>query len=56
MGGVDEMLERTGRLHMLIDPDEIEIAKKDRDLYDSRVRRDPRGLLEMALPWLQSSA
>ncbi len=53
MGGVDEMLERTGRLHLLDDPDEIGVEKKGRDLYDSRVRRDPRKLLELALPWLR---
>jgi hypothetical protein len=52
MGGVDEMLERSGRLHLLGDPAEIEVSKKDADRYESRVRRDPRELLEMALPWL----
>jgi uncharacterized protein len=52
MGGVDEMLERSGRLHLLNDPGEIEIAPKDADCYESRVRRDPRELLKLALPWV----
>jgi predicted glycosyltransferase len=52
MGGVDEMLERSGRLHLLNDPGEIEIAPKDADGYESRVRRDPRELLKLALPWV----
>jgi predicted glycosyltransferase len=53
MGGVDEMLIREGRLHMLDDPAGIAIRKKDADRYESRVRRDPRDLLDMALPWLR---
>jgi uncharacterized protein len=52
MGGVDEMLERSGRLHLLDDPAGIEIARKDADGYSARMRRDPRELLELALPWI----
>jgi predicted glycosyltransferase len=52
MGGVDEMLVREGRLHLLDDPAEIAVQRKDADRYESRVRRDPADLLELALPWL----
>ncbi len=52
MGGVDEMLAREGRLHLLEDSADIAIAKKDGDGYASRVRRDPQELLDLALPWL----
>jgi predicted glycosyltransferase len=54
MGGVDEMLERSGRLHLLDDPARIEIARKGADGYASRTRRDPRELLELALPWISA--
>jgi predicted glycosyltransferase len=53
MGGVDEMLAREKRLHLLDDPAEIEVAKKGADGYASRVRRDPRDLLRLALPWVE---
>ena len=53
MGGVDEMLVREGRLHLLDDPAEIEVAKKGADGYASRVRRDPADLLDLALPWVR---
>jgi hypothetical protein len=53
MGGVDEMLVREERLHLLDDPAEIEVAKKGADGYASRVRRDPRDLLRLALPWVE---
>ena len=54
MGGVDEMLARTGRLHLLADPTEIEVAKKGADRFESRTRRDPQELLDLALPWISS--
>jgi predicted glycosyltransferase len=53
MGGVDEMLAREGRLHLLEDPADIAIAKKDGDRHASRVRRDPQELLDLALPWVR---
>lgn len=49
---VDEMLARQGRLRFLRDPGQIEVSKKPRDAADERVRRDPRDLLRLALPWL----
>ena len=53
MGGVDEMLIREGRLHLLDDPDEIAVQRKDAERYEARVRRDPADLLDLALPWLR---
>jgi hypothetical protein len=53
MGSVDEMLIREGRLHLLDDPDEIAVRRKDADRSESRVRRDPADLLDLALPWLR---
>jgi predicted glycosyltransferase len=49
---VDQMLARQGRLRFLRDPGEIAVTKKPRDAADERVRRDPRDLLRLALPWL----
>ncbi|MEK6277885.1 MAG: DUF354 domain-containing protein [Actinomycetota bacterium] len=54
MGGVDEQLAREGRLHLVTDPEEIEVVKKEADRYRSRVQRDPQELLDMALPWISS--
>jgi uncharacterized protein len=54
LGGVDERLVREGRLKLLRDPDEIELRKKPAGAAESRVRRDPRRLLELALPWLRA--
>jgi uncharacterized protein len=51
MGAVDELLVREGRLRLLRDPAEIEPAKKPPDSWRNRVRRDPRDLLRLALPW-----
>jgi predicted glycosyltransferase len=50
-GAVDELLEREGRLHSLSDPEELPLAKKPPDAWRRRVRRDPRDLLSLALPW-----
>ena len=52
MGAVDESLAREGRLHLVTDPEQIEVSKKDEDRHRSRTRRDPRDLLELALPWV----
>jgi predicted glycosyltransferase len=54
MGGVDEMLAREGRLHLVTDPDQIEISRKQADPKWSRKRRDPQSLLDLALPWISS--
>jgi hypothetical protein len=53
LGGVDERLVAQGRLRLLGDPGEIELKKKPAGAAESRVRRDPRRLLELALPWLE---
>jgi len=50
-GAVDEQLMREGRLRLLHDPDEIELAKKPEGAWRDRVRRDPRDLLRLALPY-----
>jgi uncharacterized protein len=55
MGGVDEKLAGEGRLRLVTDPDEIEIAKKEADRFASRTRRDPQELLDLALPWVSSA-
>ena len=52
LGGVDEMLVSEGRLQLLHDPGEIRLVKKPTDSLEKRVRRDPRELLRLALPWL----
>ena len=52
MGAVDEMLAREGRLRFLTDPAEIRIERKPPGRVEQRVRRDPRALLELALPWV----
>jgi predicted glycosyltransferase len=54
MGGVDDKLASEGRLHLVTDPEEIEVSRKEADLYRSRTRRDPQQLLELALPWISS--
>jgi predicted glycosyltransferase len=56
LGGVDEMLIREGRLHQLRDPDEVRLVKKPPGLVEDRVRRDPRELLRLALPWISEPA
>jgi uncharacterized protein len=52
LGGVDERLVAEGRLKLLADPAEIELRKKPAGAASSRVRRDPRRLLELAQPLL----
>jgi predicted glycosyltransferase len=48
LGGVDEALMREGRLRPLVDPQRIELTKRQRAA--DRVRRDPRLLLDLLLP------
>jgi uncharacterized protein len=55
MGAVDEELARDGRLRFLTDPSEVRVVKREARAYEQRVRRDPRDLLRMALPWLEES-
>ena len=52
MGAVDEQLVAEGRLRILRDPAEIEVRRKGPGTWRSRVRRDPRELLRLALPGL----
>jgi predicted glycosyltransferase len=52
LGAVDEMLIGEGRLHLLRDPAEIRLTKKPAGALENRVRREPRDLLRLALPWL----
>ncbi len=49
LGGVDERLVAEGRLRLLQDPGDIELKKKPAGAAASRIRRDPRRLLELAL-------
>jgi uncharacterized protein len=49
-GAVDEQLVREGRLRILVDPAEIEIAKKPERAWRDRVRRDSLDLLRLAMP------
>jgi predicted glycosyltransferase len=56
MGAVDEQLAREGRLKFLKDPAEIQVTKRAERAYDQRVKRDPRDLLELALPWIPARA
>jgi uncharacterized protein len=51
-GAVDERLAREGRLRRLQDPGDIGIRKKPPGRPQARVRRDPRELLRLALPWV----
>ena len=50
LGGVDELLVREGRLHILRHPDELTVERKPEDAFERRVRRDPAELLRLALP------
>jgi uncharacterized protein len=52
LGAVDEMLAREGRLKFLTDPSEVKVEKREKGAYARRVRRDPRDLLRLALPWV----
>ncbi|MDQ3894035.1 MAG: DUF354 domain-containing protein [Actinomycetota bacterium] len=50
LGAVDELLLREGRLRLLRDAAEITVAKKPREAWRTRVRRNPAELLGLALP------
>jgi len=50
LGGVDEQLVREGRLKLLEDAEAIAFEPKPPGALADRVRRDPRDLLELALP------
>jgi uncharacterized protein len=52
LGAVDEKLAAEGRLRFLSDPAEIVPAKKEPGAFERRVRRNPRDLLRLALPWI----
>jgi len=49
LGAVDERLIGEGRLRHLGDPDELDLAKRDHVATGTRVRRDPRMLVELLL-------
>jgi predicted glycosyltransferase len=49
LGAVDERLIAEGRLRNLGDADELDLARRDRARAESRIRRDPRVLLELLL-------
>jgi predicted glycosyltransferase len=51
LGAVDEMLAADGRLKFLSDPSEVKVGKREPGAYRNRVRRDPRDLLRLALPF-----
>ncbi len=55
LGGVDEQLIREGRLKPLTDPRALELRKRD-DSSGSRIRRDPRLLLDLLLSALGDDA
>jgi predicted glycosyltransferase len=55
LGAVHERLVAEGRLRLLSDPRELELRKKKPDAQP-RVRRDPRDLLHLALPWVARPA
>ena len=50
LGAVDDLLVREGRLRLLRDAAELELARKPADAWRERVRRDPKDLLRLALP------
>jgi predicted glycosyltransferase len=49
MGAIDERLIAEGRLRKLADVAQLDISKRDRSSAGERVRRDPRGLVELLL-------
>jgi uncharacterized protein len=51
-GAVDERLAAEGRLRLLRDEGDLRLERKPRDAVENRVRREPRELLELVLPWL----
>jgi predicted glycosyltransferase len=53
-GAVDEQLAAEGRLRFLRDPDDLVVERRPAERRE-RARRDPRLLLELALPWLEQT-
>jgi uncharacterized protein len=53
-GAVDESLAAEGRLRLLRNAGDLRLERKPRDAVAARVRRDPRDLLALALPWLSA--
>ncbi|HYM55461.1 MAG TPA: DUF354 domain-containing protein [Solirubrobacteraceae bacterium] len=49
LGAVDERLIAEGRLRALGDAEGLDLARRDRDRADPRIRRDPRVLVELLL-------
>jgi predicted glycosyltransferase len=49
LGAVDERLIGEGRLRMLTDAEDLDLARRVRSDGDARVRRDPRVLVELLL-------
>ncbi len=56
LGAVDERLISDGRLRTLEDADTLDLTKRDRSSAATRVRRDPRSLVELLLSPLQQSS
>ena len=54
-GAVDELLAREGRVRFLRDPEEI-VLEKAPAVRERRARRDARELLQLALPWLNTTS
>jgi predicted glycosyltransferase len=49
LGAVDEQLIESGRLRKLSDPDELDLAKQAAGGAATRLRRDPRAIVELLL-------
>ena len=56
LGAVDERLIAEGRLRMLVDPDELDLSRRDRAAAPPRIRRDPSALIELLLSPLRAPA
>jgi predicted glycosyltransferase len=54
IGAVDERLIAEGRLRKLVTADELDLGKRDRELLERRVRRDPGVLVELLLSPLRA--
>jgi uncharacterized protein len=53
LGAVDERLIAEGRLRMLEDAEELDLAPRERSLAPPRVRRDPGVLVQLLLSALK---
>jgi predicted glycosyltransferase len=49
LGAVDERLIGEGRLRKLRSAEQLDLAKRDPAEHASRIRRDPRGLVDLLL-------